>query len=190
MCGRTIRAMMFIMSVRSESITNLILEILGDLGRMAPRPFDGKSGWSKRLRNFHKPQFERAVRHLDDRGLIKIISKNSQRFIQITKAGQIQTLLKKAKIVKTSKNPAWDNKWRLVIFDIPEDSKAKRNLLRFLLRRQGFRKLQASVYINPHPLNREAVAYLNESELIEFIRILRVDEFDNDRKIRQMFQLN
>ncbi|MEK7617561.1 MAG: CRISPR-associated endonuclease Cas2 [Patescibacteria group bacterium] len=176
------------MNVKSESITNLILEILGEWGRMVPRSFEGKYAWGRRLKSIHKPQFERAIRHLNDRGLVRVISKDSQRFVEITQAGQLEILLKKAK-TKTVIPAVWDKKWRLVVFDIPEDSKDKRRLLRFLLKKQEFFKLQASVYISPFALNREAIAYLSETGLIDFIRIMRVDEMDNDRKLKNHFRL-
>jgi phenylacetic acid degradation operon negative regulatory protein len=83
----------------------------------------------------------------------------------------------------------WDGKWRLFMFDIPEDYKEKRNILRKLLKANGFYKLQASVYINPHPLNREAIRFLKEKKLNQYIRILRVDEIDNDEDIKKRFNL-
>ena len=45
------------------------------------------------------------------------------------------------------------------------------------------------MYISPFALNREAIAYLSETGLIDFIRIMRVDEMDNDRKLKNHFRL-
>ena len=39
-------------------------------------------------------------------------------------------------------------------------SKPQRHLFRKLLRKNGFYKLQASVFISPYSLNREALEYL------------------------------
>ncbi len=75
------------------------------------------------------------------------------------------------------------------MFDIPESSKSKRSLLRRLLKKNNFCKLQASVYINPYPLNREAVEYLKETGLIEYIRILKVEELDNDIELLKKYGL-
>ena len=83
----------------------------------------------------------------------------------------------------------WDGKWRLVIFDIPESSREKRDHLRYLLKQNKFCKLQASVFISPYPLNREALEYLQFSKLFDYIRILRVDEMDNDSDLRKKFKL-
>ena len=113
--------------------------------------------------------------------------KNSKRFIKLTQNGQIEALLAKAKLVQKPK--IWDGKWRLIVFDIPESSREKRDLLRMLLKKNNFYKLQASVFISPYPLNREAIQYLRETKLNEFIRILKVEEIDDDRDLKRHFGL-
>ena len=75
------------------------------------------------------------------------------------------------------------------MFDIPEESRELRNRFRLLLKQYGFKMLQASVFISPYPLNREAIAYLKETGLIDYIRILKVEEIDDDRDLKKYFQL-
>lgn len=75
------------------------------------------------------------------------------------------------------------------MFDIPEGCKEKRNVLRILLKQNGYIKLQASVYINPYPLNREAVRYLNNSGLRSYIRIIKVEEMDFEKDLIKKFGL-
>ena len=77
----------------------------------------------------------------------------------------------------------------MVIFDIPEDARDKRGLLRRLLKRNHFIKLQASVFVSPYSLNREAISYLRKIGLINFVRIMKVEEMDNDAALRKAFQL-
>jgi phenylacetic acid degradation operon negative regulatory protein len=120
------------------------------------------------------------------RGLLKVIEKNNQKFIKLTKDGQLKVLLSKAYLNSAK---IWDGKWRLFMFDIPEDSKDKRNVLRTLLKQNGYCKLQASVYISPYPLNREAILYLNNSGLRSYIRILKVEELDYDKDLLKKFNL-
>jgi hypothetical protein len=62
--------------------------------------------------------------------------------------------------------------------------------LRALLLKNNYYKLQDSVYINPYPLNREAIKYLKDTGLIEFIRIIRVDELDEDHDLKKRFGLD
>lgn len=123
------------------------------------------------------------VRH----GFIRYVDKNNERFVKLTKKGQLEALLAKARL--PGQKQKWDGKWRLIIFDIPEDSKDKRHLFRRLLKINGFKLLQQSVYVSPHPLNREAVKYLQKSGLIGYIRILKVEEMDNDANLKRKFGL-
>ena len=55
----------------------------------------------------------------------------------------------------------------------PKERSKKRDQFRWLLKRHGFIKLQASVYISPYPISREAIEYLNKSVLMPYIRIIQ-----------------
>jgi CRISPR-associated endonuclease Cas2 len=120
------------------------------------------------------------------RGWIKFVDKNAQRFIKLTKKGELEALLAKA-ILPPRK--IWDNKWRLFSFDIPEECKEKRRVLRYLLKKNGYKMLQASVYISPYPLNREAIEFLKRSGLKQYIRIMKIEEMDDDSDLKKKFSL-
>ncbi|MCL5666400.1 MAG: CRISPR-associated endonuclease Cas2 [Patescibacteria group bacterium] len=168
------------------SFVDLLLEALTGQPQLYPRPYESMYHFAKRLKEMKRRQFCSSVWQMERQGLIEIVKKNNTKFIKCTKKGQLEILLKKAVMKKPS---VWDGKWRIVVFDIPEESKAKRNLLRWLLKKNGYNKLQASVYINPYPLNREAIKYLQETKLIDFIRIIKVEEMDNDTDLRKKFNL-
>jgi phenylacetic acid degradation operon negative regulatory protein len=168
------------------TIVETILAYLTEDARPYPRPFESPYKFIKRFRKFEKQQYYNTVWKMRKRGLIKVVEKNGQKFLKCTKSGQLEILMKKATIQKTR---PWDGKWRLVIFDIPESSREKRNQLRQLLKKNYFYKLQASVFINPYPLNRETIKYLKETSLIDYIRIIRADEIDDDKKLKQKFGL-
>ncbi len=124
--------------------------------------------------------------YLIRRGYIYLVDKNNEKFVKLTKKGQLRTLLEKSKISKSEK---WDGKWRVIIFDIPEESSALRDRFRKLLKTYGFVKLQDSVFIYPYALNREALAYLKETGLMSYIRILKVEEMDDDKDLKKLFGL-
>ncbi|HYV33391.1 MAG TPA: CRISPR-associated endonuclease Cas2 [Candidatus Limnocylindria bacterium] len=164
-------------------ITESLLELL----------YEGFSGlyWSpyKHLcerNNFGERYYRTAVYRLDKQGLLKTTNKKGIKFLKLTAKGQLKVLMLKAAVVKSQR---WDGKWRLIIFDIPEDAKPRREELRKLLLQNNFYKLQASVFINPYPLNREAINYLKQSGLISYIRMLRVDEVDSDIDLRKRFNI-
>jgi phenylacetic acid degradation operon negative regulatory protein len=50
---------------------------------------------------------------------------------------------------------AWDGRWRMVLFDFPNEKHIARNRLRAYLRARGFGYLQKSVWITPDPMPAE-----------------------------------
>ena len=143
--------------------------------------------WRKRVFLGGDYDSYRAIMYrLEKRGLLKFIKYKDSRFVQLTAKGQLEALFIKAKLPFREK---WDGKWRLIVFDIPEEARLRRDQFRKLLKINQFKKLQQSVFISPYPLSREAIEYLEQSKLIENIRIMRVDEMDNDAELRQSFGL-
>jgi len=168
-------------------ITEEILAILMDLGNLIPEPFETPHAWIRRAGgSVPKTVYSRTVYRLKKQGLLEITKKNNEKFLRLTNKGQIKALLTMAKIPKTGR---WDGKWRLVMFDIPENSKNQRDLLRLILKKQGFKKFQASVFIGPQPINRSAIKYLQISGLINYTRMLRVDEVDEEKELLRLFRL-
>ena len=163
-----------------------IVEFLYFVGDALPRPFETPYLYIRRLRNIERKDYYDRVRKLKRRGLVAIINQGGDRFIQLTQKGQLNILFAKASIKPMKR---WDNNWRIVTFDVPESCRSERNQLRLLLKRNNFYKLQASVFISPYPLNREAISYLEQSGLIAYIRIVRIDEMDNDQSLRAHFGL-
>lgn len=134
-----------------------------------------------------------ARRHIDTllyklirRGWIQEEYVETKRILKLTKEGQLEALFQKAKLEPGRVN--WDGKWRMVVFDVPEQARAVRNRLRSLLKEFGFYSLQASVYVYPFALNVQAVKYLEETGLMRYIRCARIDAFDSDSDLRKHFR--
>lgn len=149
--------------------------------------FSPKKDWQPKSGFESYEKYRQTAYRLKRRGLITIKRDPAgQRFMELTKAGSMELLMAKAWL-KPPKD--WDGKWRLVIFDIPEDATAKRNQLRKLLLKNGFSKLQQSVYLHPYPLNRLAVDYLKATGLIDYIRFGRLEELDDDAEFIKKYHL-
>lgn len=178
------------MPKKHSTIVNAILFALNELNeldKIAPMllasPYQ-KSRWLRYGKNYNS--YRNTVYNLRKRGSIQLISKDGKKFLKLTKKGQLEILLAKAILPVAGK---WDGKWRMIIFDIPESAKPHRNRLRWLLKKNNFRKLQASVYVSPNPLNREAIEYLRQSGLSAYIRIIKVEEMDNDEDLKKKFSI-
>lgn len=75
----------------------------------------------------------------------------------------------------------WDNKWRLVIFDIPETCKRSREALRRKLRDLGFYQCQKSAWIYPFDCVEEIEFLKDFFNIKPFVKLFIVDEIDDGK---------
>ncbi len=87
------------------------------------------------------------------------------------------------------KQEEWDEKWRLVIFDIPEKKKISRDALREKLKKLGFYELQKSVFIFPYECRDEIDFIIEFFELRPYVRIILATEIDNELHLKKVFKL-
>lgn len=57
--------------------------------------------------------------------------------------------------LKVKRPNKWDKKWRLVIYDIPEEDRSTRDLIRNQLNKIGFVQVQKSVFVYPFECTTE-----------------------------------
>lgn len=174
------------MSRKHGTLLAEFLTAVGEATGFFEWPLEYSDAWRRKQLSRPKVRYYQVLWDAKKRGLISEIRKNGKKFLQLTSRGELARLVGKMNVQKQN---SWDGKWRVVIFDIPEDSRGKRDQLRLLLKQKGFAKLQASVFVNPYPLNREAVSYLKQSGLMSYIRILKVEEMDNDADLKRKFHL-
>lgn len=123
-------------------------------------------------RDLDKDRYYQSLRRLEKQGYIKRYLKGKKNLIRLTPLGNKkahQYLFKnlKIKIPKT-----WDQKWRLVIFDVPEEKKTLRDIIRQRLKNWDFYQLQKSVFVYPFDCQKEisALKYLyNLDSYLQFI---------------------
>jgi DNA-binding transcriptional regulator PaaX len=73
---------------------------------------------------------------------------------------------------------AWDGRWRMIILDVPESDKEKRNALRYILKKAGFVCLKNSVWISPHPFEHMLENMKADLGLTNEIMIIVTDFLD------------
>ncbi len=153
-----------------------------------PRPFESKGYYTRRIMGGKTDDYSyyRIMKKLSEKGWIKIYKDGKKKLYSLTKAGQLEALFIKARLPEKAK---WDGKWRIIVFDIPEQARSARNKLRNLLKTNGFKMVQKSVFINPYPFNREAIKYLQLTGLDKYIRVFRIDEADNNKQLKKLFSL-
>lgn len=125
-------------------------------------------------------------KRLTDKSLIYFETKNNKKYTRLTQKG-IKTL--RASLGNKILHKKWDNKWRVVIFDIKEERKNIRNTLRFHLKQIGFIKLQNSVWIFPYECDELVVLLKTSFYLGKEVIYMTVDSIENDTRIRKSFGL-
>ncbi len=94
--------------------------------------------------------------YLRRRGYIVFNTESKQIYIKLTPEGKARAkLYTQIDSIKIKKQKKWDKKWRVLIFDVPEDVRIKREALRGKLKELGFYMLQKSVWVYPYPCKEE-----------------------------------
>ena len=136
---------------RRRELRNIILECVGwagvlAIGLVVPNIVGamGKLGIisTKRDREYINESCKRLIR----KGLL--VKENG--FLRVTSMGSIILTGLQTSRFKPRKPTKWDRKWRILMFDIPENKHAVRDRLRRTLSTMGFVQLQKSVWIFPY----------------------------------------
>ncbi len=137
-----------------------------------------------------KFEFSNTTKRMVKKGLLKYISKDGEVGVILTSKGKKiaqEYLLEDIKLIK--KQTVWDNKWRMVMFDIPEKKKRIRNLIRFHLKRIGFTQIQGSVWIYPFECEEIVTIIKNNFHFDDEIIYITAERFEKDSRIKKKFKL-
>lgn len=110
----------------------------------------------KELKKYKRAKLLRTISKLKERNLVThIMEQKNVISVNITSGGK--KYLKKFDFdnLLIQRPKVWDKKWRLVIFDIPEDKKTAREALRNKLKILGLVKFQDSIWVTPFPCEKE-----------------------------------
>ncbi len=80
-----------------------------------------------------------------------------------------------------------DGKWKMIIFDIPEQQREVRDYLRTKLKQLGFKKWQNSIWITPYSLPNDLLKELHKLSERLFIRLIIVESINNLSGLEELF---
>ncbi len=135
-----------------------------------------------KLQNRREERVKSALKRLIEKGLLE----NTREGFRLTAKG---TRLLQVSSLHVSRPKKWDKKWRMVIFDIPERLKTKRDLLRRTLIEIGFLRLQNSVWVFPFDCEDLITLLKTDFRIGKDVLYMIVDRIENDRNIREHFNL-
>ncbi len=119
-------------------------------------------------------------------GHIKFVeNKSGKKYLSLTPRGRLEFL--KYQKVSFMKPKIWDKHWRVVIFDIPEQKRRLRDIVRFHLKKIGFIQLQKSVWVFPYDCEEIILLLKTNFKFGKEVLYMKVQLIENDRAIRQHY---
>lgn len=121
-----------------------------------------------------KSEFAQALKRLRERGLIEEDRVDTKKVVlKLTEVGR--NMLG----VGSFDEKEWDGKWRIVIFDIPEQKRLIRDLFRRNLKKWGFKHLQKSVLISKQDVFSKLTGYIKDLGIEKWVVVFESDKLSN-----------
>ena len=121
-----------------------------------------------------KERFGRLIKYLKYNGYLYIKKEKNKNALIVTPRGAEKILEIKRKIEGIPKRK--DGKWQMVIFDIPEEIRERREYFRSGLKRLNYQKLQKSVWVSPYDVFRETEELIKDFKLEPFAKLFLIEE--------------
>lgn len=125
------------------------------------------------------------LNRLKREGYLEEVKLDGKQIYKLTPKGKVKIF--HAYVIK---KPRWDGKWRIVIFDIPEVNKNKRELFRSKLKEIGFKKIQNSVWVSPYDTQGVIKLLAEAYNLDNHIHFIMADSISREKDLIKTFNLN
>ncbi|PIQ69468.1 MAG: CRISPR-associated endonuclease Cas2 [Candidatus Tagabacteria bacterium CG_4_10_14_0_2_um_filter_40_13] len=141
-------------------------------------------------KEIERQSLKRAIKNLYTSKLIgEKQNKDGTITMFLTGEGKRRALTYDLEKMEIKKPKQWDKKWRVVLFDIPDNRKKSRETLRFHLKNLGFYKFQESVFVHPYNCKDEIDYLIEFYDLRRFVRFIIADSIDNEIHLKTHFRL-
>ena len=117
----------------------------------------------------------KAVSRLEKDGLLKKRIKENKVYLHLTEKGK--NAIRAHRKAGWHSRQTWDEKWRVVIFDVPEKRAKARRYLRSYLKSLGFGKVQRSIWITPYDFGNLINHFSRKMDLSDCIYQMTVEKF-------------
>ncbi|MCX6736402.1 MAG: hypothetical protein NTZ13_04955 [Candidatus Parcubacteria bacterium] len=144
----------------------------------------------QRSRYYTKKQLTDAAHNLKRGGYIEeAAGNNGTSLVRLTKKGEAYFQKILFDDVQLPEPKKWGGKWTFVLFDIPVQFSKAREALRWRLKALGFYQYQKSVWVYPHPCEKEILYVADYFGVGKFVEILSVDYLSKDKELKKYFEI-
>lgn len=126
-------------------------------------------GWDYAIK---KSALAQALKRLREKGFIEKnkVSEENSIIIKLSEAGKEFLLLS-----KSEEEIEWDKKWRIVVFDIPENKRSVRDILRNRLKIWGFNPWQQSVWASKKNITNKLRNLIKDLKIEDWVLVIESD---------------
>lgn len=117
------------------------------------------------------------------------IGSSGKKFLSITEKGKKKLRWLEMNNFQLKKPKKWDRKWRILVFDVKEKERRKRDELRDYLYKIGFKRLQDSVWVFPYDCEDLLMLLKADLGLGRNMLYIVADVVENDRSLREEYGL-
>lgn len=138
-----------------------------------------------------KHKVRRVLKDLEKKKVLRIEQKDGEAIVYIKNLfhTSVAKYSLKSLLDLKRKKKKWSGKWVLVIFDVPESQKNKRDYLRRFLSKIGFYAYQKSVYVYPYECEKEVALIKKIVEGGKYIKYVLADKIEDEPKVKRYFNL-
>lgn len=119
-----------------------------------------------------------------------LLSYDNKGLLHLTVKGQEKLRQLEVCEYKISKPKRWDNKWRIIIFDIKEEQRLLRNKIRNTLVSVGFVRLQNSVFVYPYDCEDLITLLKADFKIGKNLLYIIADTVENDTWLKKQYNLS
>ncbi|MEK7522225.1 MAG: hypothetical protein AAB569_01475 [Patescibacteria group bacterium] len=137
-----------------------------------------------------RKKIQRVLKQLEKKELIQLERKGNEVFVTVKNKDDVSIMKYSLReILNLKKKKDWKGKWFIVVFDVPEQERRKRNYLRGFLREIGFYPYNQSVYVFPYECEKEICLIKKIVEGGKYISYIIAEKLEHENQLKIHFGL-
>lgn len=130
---------------------------------MLAKPFmdEKRENDREQWKQFNPSYLKRTIARLRREKLVRIVERDGEQIVELTKHGRRRIIKYSLENLSIDRQTSWDERWRLVLYDVPHQRRQLRDIFRQTLKTLGFYQLQESVWLYPYPCEQQ-ITFLRE----------------------------
>lgn len=125
-------------------------------------------------RKRRRKNFSQLIYYLKRKGYVKIKNLQEVEGVVLTEKGLERAV--RTRKLRVDRKKRKDGRWQMIIFDIPEEKRKLRRVLRGYLVFLGYQMLQRSVWVCPYDVEKETEQFLREYSIDPYVKLFLIKE--------------